>query len=146
MAEPGKVEVEVRTRLSEEGRRELAEMVRRMDEASRMVARLPVAAAKPIPRRTTTTRPSRAKKPEPSLTEYIRKEYEDDQVLQAFADIIDHNPAIWRAMGVLRNLNIKAGDGLRGWNVDRRMEVREALTTTVVLEIIDVEGTKRARS
>ncbi len=136
MAEVGRVEVRVNTRISEEARRELEELVAKLSPAV-----VPPAKAKPVIRR-----PTAAKKPEPSIMEYIRKEYPEDQVLLSLADILDKNKGMWQGMMQLFKAGIECGDGLRGWNVDRRMEIREPLTATVVLEIIDKEGTIRARS
>lgn len=133
-----------RPRLSEEGRRELDELAKRLGASTSSLGRLTVVApatpAKPVTRRVSTRKPA-----EPSLTDYIRKNYEDDQVLQMFADVIDKNTAMWIAMGQFFNLDISTGDGLVSWDVNRRMAVRDALTTTVTLEIVDKKGTASAR-
>jgi hypothetical protein len=129
------------SRLSEEARRELLKL------STSLVSRPMVASVtvKTTPKRAPSVRRAPAKK-DPSITDYIRKEYPEDQVLLSLADILDKNKGMWQAMMQLFKLNLEAGDGLRGWDVQRRMAVREPLTTTVALELIDMEGTKRARS
>lgn len=87
--------------------------------------------------------------PEPEqvdFTKYIREEYPDDEVLQAFAEVIDSNPAIWAAMGQLYRINEYAGDGLVDWSAKKTHLLHDVIRTRLTINIIDKEGTTRARA
>lgn len=128
-----KATVEVNARLSPESRKELeglAEMVKTMKPLLTPVVRSPSKPAHFLPREEVDI-----------SVQYLRDNYPDDDVIQAYAQVIEQNLAIWEGMKRLMSGGIDLSNyTLRSWRVNQNHETGDVARALIEFEAINSKG------